>query len=152
MVRRVSRSEAARLLDVSISTIDRRIQRSEFSIEKEEYGPTRERIWVLLDDDALASSSEDSPMTAGATAWDSPDGTTADYVKQLEHQMQSLQQIADFRQEQLKQSEWRLGQVLDNLTTAQQTIERMSRALPAATKSASPSKKPWSWWPWRKNG
>ena len=150
MVRRVSRTEAARLLDVSISTIDRRIQRNELSIEKEGYGPTRERIWVLLDDDAGVSSDEYAQVTAGATALVSSGDTTADYVMQLEHQVQSLQQLADFRQEQLTQSEWRLGQVLDNLTTAQQTIERMSRALPAVAEAEVPARKNWSWWPWRR--
>ena len=150
MVRRVSRTEAARLLDVSISTIDRRIQRNELSIEKEGYGPTRERIWVLLDDDAGASSDEYAQVTAGATTSVGSGDTTADYVKQLEHQVQSLQQLAEFRQEQLTQSEWRLGQVLNNLTTAQQTIERMSRALPAVAETEVPARKNRSWWPWRR--
>ena len=43
--------------------------------------------------------------------------------------MQSLQEIADYRQKELRESELRFQQVLSNLTIAQQTIERMSRAL-----------------------
>ena len=55
----------------------------------------------------------------------------------LEHQVKSLQEVADYRQKELQESELRFQQILGNLTTAQQTIERMSRALPAATSSVS---------------
>ena len=149
MVTRVSRNEAARHLGISISTIDRQIQRGQLSIEKEAYG-TRERVWVLLDEDSAAPSAADSSVTPGATAESSNGDISAEYVRTLEHQVQALQELSDFRQEQLKQSEWRLGQVMDNLTTAQQTIERMSRALPAAGEVEVAVEKRRSWLPWRR--
>ena len=64
--------------------------------------------------------------------------------------MQSLQDLADYRQKELQESELRFQQVLSNLTTAQQTIERMSRALPAPEESGPESRRSRSWWPWRK--
>ena len=68
----------------------------------------------------------------------------------LEHQVKSLQEVADYRQKSLQESELRFQQVLGNLTTAQQTIERMSRALPAPEESAPEPRRSRSWWPWRK--
>ena len=149
MVTRVSRTEAARHLGVSISTIDRQIQRGQLSIEKESYG-IRERVWVLLDENSVADSTANSPVTAGAAAGGSPGDTAADYVRTLEYQMQSLQELADYRQKELKESELRFQQVLSNLTIAQQTIERMSRALPAPEESLPGARRSRSWWPWRK--
>ena len=150
MVARVSRTEAARHLGVSISTIDRRIQRGELSVEKEDYG-SRERVYVLLDEDSFAPSAADAPMAAGAAARGSLGDTTADYMMTLEHQVKSLQEVADYRQKELQESELRFQQVLGNLTTAQQTIERMSRALPAAPEESAPEpRRSRSWWPWRK--
>ena len=71
-------------------------------------------------------------------------------MRTLEHQVQSLQEIADYRQKELQESELRFQQVLGNLTTAQQTIERMSRALPAPEESTPGLRRSRSWWPWRK--
>lgn len=65
--------------------------------------------------------------------------------------MKSLQELADYRQKELQEAELRFQQVLSNLTTAQQTIERMSRALPAPEDSGPESRHSWSWWPWRRN-
>ena len=151
MVTRVSRTEAARHLGVSISTIDRRIQRGELSVEKEGYG-SRERVYVLLDEDSSALSPAAAPMAAGATARGGLGDTTGAYVMTLEHQVQSLKELADYRQKELQESELRFQQVLGNLTTAQQTIERMSRALPAPEESAPGARRSRSWWPWRKRG
>ena len=149
MVTRVSRTEASRHFGVSISTIDRQIQRGQLSIEKEPYG-IRERVWVLLDENSVADSTANSPVTAGAATRGSPGDTTADYVMTLEHQMQSLQELADYRQRELRESELRFQQVLSNLTIAQQTIERMSRALPAPEESGPEPRRSRNWWPWRR--
>ena len=149
MVTRVSRTEAARHFGVSISTIDRQIQRGQLSIEKEPYG-IRERIWVLLDENSVADSTANAPAVTGAFAGGRPGDTTADYVMTLEHQMQSLQEIADYRQKELRESELRFQQVLSNLTIAQQTIERMSRALPAPEESGPEPRRSRRWWPWRR--
>ena len=118
-------------------------------MEKEDYG-SRERVYVLLDEDSSAPSAADAPMAAGAAARGSLGDTAADYVMTLEHQVQSLQELADYRQKSLQESDLRFQQVLGNLTTAQQTIERMSRALPAPEESAPGLQRSWSWWPWRK--
>ena len=149
MVTRVSRTEASRHFGVSISTIDRQIQRGQLSIEKEPYG-IRERVWVLLDENSVADSTATSQVTAGTATRGSPGDTTADYVMTLEHQMQSLQELADYRQKELREAELRFQQVLGNLTIAQQTIERMSRALPAPEETPPPPRRTRNWWPWRR--
>ena len=48
MTQRVSKLDAARLLEVSPTTIDRRIQRGELQVEMEPRG-TRFRTWVILE-------------------------------------------------------------------------------------------------------
>ena len=116
-------------------------------MEKEGYG-SRERVYVLLDEDSAA----DAPMAAGATARGGLGDTTGAYVMTLEHQVKSLQEIADYRQKELQESELRFQQVLGNLTTAQQTIERMSRALPAPEESPREPRRSRNWWPWGRRG
>ena len=64
--------------------------------------------------------------------------------------MKALQELADYRQKELQESELRFQQVLSNLTTAQQTIERMSRALPGPQESGRESRRLRNWWPWRR--
>lgn len=66
-------------MGVSISTIERRIERGQLAIEKEPYG-IRERVWVLLDEDSAALSAEYAPVTADAPASGSSGNTTAEYV------------------------------------------------------------------------
>ena len=48
-----------------------------------------------------------------------------------------LHELADFRHGDLTQSEWRLGQVTDNVTTTQQTIRRISRLLSSCSGGCS---------------
>ena len=140
MVTRVSRTEAARHFGVSISTIDRQIQRGQLSIEKEPYG-IRERIWVLLDENSVADSTANAPVTAGEFAGGRPGDTTADYVMTLEHQMQSLQEIADYRQKELRESELRFQQVLSNLThrSADHREDVQSPAGPRGIRARAPA-------------
>ena len=58
--------------------------------------------------------------------------------------------ISLYRQRELRESELRFQQVLSNLTIAQQTIERMSRALPAPEESGPEPRRSRNWWPWRR--
>ena len=51
MVQRVSKLDASRILEVSPSTIDRRIDRGELQIEHETRGNSY-KVWVLLEDPA----------------------------------------------------------------------------------------------------
>ena len=62
MIRRVSKDDARRLLGVSDSTIDRRIQRGELSTERD-----GRRVWVVLDDEVLGASADASPETTPET-------------------------------------------------------------------------------------
>ena len=56
MVQRVSKDEARRILGVTDSTIDRRIQRGEIQTEREGH-----RVWVLLDDELVEPSRGPQP-------------------------------------------------------------------------------------------
>ena len=58
--------------------------------------------------------------------------------------------IADYRRKELQEAELRFQQILGNLTAAQQTIERMSRDLPATEEAVGVAEKRRSWWPWRR--
>ena len=49
MVQRVSKLDASRILEVSPSTIDRRIERGELEVEHEVRGNSY-KVWVLLAD------------------------------------------------------------------------------------------------------
>ena len=50
MTQRVTKLEAAAILDVSASTIDRMIKRGELGTETEPHG-SRHKVWVLMDHD-----------------------------------------------------------------------------------------------------
>ena len=60
MSTRVTRLEASRLLKISPSTVDRRIERGELVIEKEPHG-SRNRTWVVLEDAIPEDPGESSP-------------------------------------------------------------------------------------------
>ena len=60
MSTRVTRLEASRLLKISPSTVDRRIERGELVIEKEPHG-SRNRTWVVLEDAIPEDPGELSP-------------------------------------------------------------------------------------------
>ena len=65
--------------------------------------------------------------------------------------------MVSYYQQQLKDSEWRYQQLLENLTSSQRTVEAFARALPepqAATPQGAPEetgqgKQVRRWWPFR---
>ena len=71
MVRRVSKDDARRILGVSDSTIDRRIQRGGLSTERD-----GRRVWVVLDDELLGASADASPETTPETRLRRHEGST----------------------------------------------------------------------------
>ena len=98
---------AAARLDVSLSTIDRMILRGDLSIEKEPHG-SRHKVWVLLDDDA----SDKSPV-GGTEGSSDLSGEISDTVELriLRERVRSLEELAAYHREQLKESELRFQQL-----------------------------------------
>ena len=64
MTRKVSKLDASRVLEVSPSTIDRRIERGELQIEHEPRGNSY-KVWVLLDDEVNDVLPAEVPGIAG---------------------------------------------------------------------------------------
>ena len=146
-VRRVSKMEAMNILDVSLSTVERMIRRGDLQVEREELGG-KPRVWIILKEpDAEPSSDksvdmpiEHSPdMVLGSLTM-----SERDELITLRVQVTGLQDLSDFRAEQLKESELRFHQLI-------QQLELLTRALPAPPSDRRPTAESrWSWWPWRR--
>ena len=156
MGQKQSKLEAAARLDVSASTIDRMIQRGELKTVREPHG-NRHRVWILLDADASTNpsvhSSDISPDASNDLQVDgTPDGSDNSSeveVAVLRERLRSLEQLADYHRELLKDSEWRYQQAMDQLGTSQRTVETLTKALPNAdpVSEVAPRR---TWWPFGK--
>ena len=160
MAQKLTKMEAAARLGVSQSTIDRMIQRGELQIEREPHG-SRHRIWVLVngeDADASADMSGDASDNSPADSHDAsvdemPD--VADMPEAIElavlrERLKNFEELADYHREQLKDSEWRYQQAMQQLVTSQRTMETLTKALPAADSGRQYSPRR-SWWPFGRN-
>ena len=136
MKQRVTKDEACQRLGKSLATLDRMIKRDEVEIELEPQG-SRHRVWVLLEDEDV---SIDIPGDVSPQVSDSSELIT------LRERVRGLEELVSYYQQQLKDAEWRYGQLQANLTTAQATLAAITtRALPdPATRSTR------NWWPWRR--
>ena len=143
MLQRLTKLAAAARLDVSLSTIDRMILRGDLSIEKEPHG-SRHKVWVLLDDNAL-----DKSPVGGTEGSSDLSGEISDTVELriLRERVRSLEELAAYHREQLKESELRFQQLLQQLDTSQRTLESFTRALPAPGADNTGRR---SWWPWKR--
>ena len=139
MTQRVSKLDASRLLGISPTTIDRRIQRGELQVEMEQRG-TRFRTWVILGDDVSSGRSPDPPD-------ERPPEQSAVEVRVLEERVHSLEQLADYHQQQLKDADWRYQELVQSLQSSQRTVEALTRALPAPAPDESTPKARRRWWP-----
>ena len=146
-VRRVSKMEAVNFLGVSLSTIERMIKRGDLQIEKEDLGG-RHRIWILLEEEGGEESAGESPEQSVGYSSEMPDDELTPSEKEelvaLRVQVKGLQDLSDFRAEQLKESELRFQQII-------QQMELLTRALPAPPPEQRPTAEDrWGWWPWRR--
>jgi hypothetical protein len=135
---RVTKDEACQRLGKSLATLDRMIKRDEVEIELEPQG-SRHRVWVILEDEDVSS---DIPSDV------SPKMSDASELITLRERVRGLEELVSYYQQQLRDAEWRYGQLQANLTTAQNTLAAVTtRALPdPSTRSKR------IWWPWRRNG
>jgi hypothetical protein len=158
MVQRVSKLDASRILEVSPSTIDRRIERGELQVEHEARGNSY-KVWVLLDDaaddlagDGASAEAIDRALTpAGDLAENcvAPLGDSALLVEltTLRERAKNFEELSEFYKTQLDGANYRYHEVLQNLTTAQQTVDRLTKALNPGSDAAVPTKSRWYWWP-----
>ena len=158
MAHRLTKMEAATRLDVSASTIDRMIRKGELQTEREPHG-SRHRIWVVMDDDGTDNSVNSSPETSGLPYDHSPDTSnngrldTSELSGEVElavlrERVNSLEELANYHRDLLKDSEWRYQQAMEQLGASHRTVESLTKALPAAQDSDTSHRR--SWWPFRK--
>ena len=148
MTQRVTKLEAAAILDVSASTIDRMIKRGELETETEPHG-SRHKVWVLMDHYERSDQTSDGSHDRS----DEPD------VAVLMQQVQGLEELVVYQREQLKDADWRYQQLMEQLSASQKNVEALTRALPAPV--VAPETEPsaqglelergrsW-WWPFRR--
>lgn len=159
MVQRLSKLEAARVLQVHHSTIDRMIQRGELDVEREGDG-RRAKVWVLLDGppgDVLEGSSIDLPSTQAASSNGSSTaavGQPGDVAREVEvstlrERVKNLEGLVEYQRQQLTDADWRYQQLLEQLASSQRISENLSRPLPAA-EPIDDSVQHRRWWPFRK--
>ena len=144
MTQRVSKLEAAAILDVSASTIDRMIKRGELETETEPHG-SRHKVWVMMDHNVPA----DQPGEG------SPERLNEPSVVVLMQQVKGLEELVTYQREQLKDADWRYQQLMEQLSASQKNVEALTRALPApppdteTPKSRDEVKRSW-WRPFRR--
>ena len=139
MVTRVTRLEASRLLKISPSTVDRRIERGELNVEKEVHG-SRNRIWVVLEDADLEVPSE----VPGKVSPENLPESHLEEVIILRERVKSLESLDEYHRGQLVQKDLLVQELVG-------TVNRLATALPEGKRPAE-SGRGWWRWPWRRNG
>ena len=144
MVRRVSKDDARRILGVSDSTIDRRIQRGELSTERD-----GRRVWVVLDDEVLEASADASPETTSEAAR-RVNGASADaaevlQVRLLEERVRSQDELITMYKTQNSDWEQRYYGLREELAAAHRIAENLSKILPAGVPTQG-SRRRWMFW------
>ena len=163
---RVTRQDAAARLQISESTLDRMIRRGELAVEKELHG-TRHRVWVLLEkepDQSAVVAADNNPeegehslgVSSDKSEHSSRNGaySNRDDLAALQVEVQRWKDLAEYRAELLKDSEWRYHELLQQLTKSQENTEKLAstldRALPAGT-GKPPTARRRVWWPFHRS-
>ena len=124
MVTRVTRLEASRLLKISPSTVDRRIERGELTVEKEVHG-SRNRIWVVLEDADLEVPSE----VPGKVSPENLPESHLEEVIILRERVKSLESLDEYHRGQLVQKDLLVQELMG-------TVNRLATALPEGKRPA----------------
>ena len=169
-MQRVTRQDAATHLHVSEATIDRMVKRGDLHTEQEPQG-NRYRVWVLLDEDIVTRPADNGvytgdqtvDMTAGTPAERAETNeetgangvyTNGDALAILRNENDRLRELANYRDQLLKDSEWRYHELLQQLNLSQESNLALIRSLPTAiTETAPPHPAPGrrrGWWPFGK--
>ena len=151
MKTRVTRLEASRLLKISPSTVDRRIERGDLTVEKEVHG-SRNRIWVVLEDETHEVPGESSPEQSPGFSAESPRENLAEKspeshleeVITLRERVKSLEYLEKYHRDQLIQKDLLVQELLG-------TVNRLAVALPEGKRPDEDVRGRWRW-PWRRSG
>ena len=143
MVRRVSKDDARRILEVSDSTVDRRIHNGELQTERE-----GRRVWVLLDDEVVEASgealAETTPEVARSVNGASAEASEMLQVKLLEERVRAQDELIAMYKTQNTDWEHRYYGLQEELSAAHRIAENLSRTLPAGVKRQEPRR--WTFW------
>ena len=160
MVQRLSKVDAAQVLQVHHSTVDRMIQRGELQVEREGHGRGA-KVWVLLDgisEDAPgdvpigpptgSSHSRNGQSTGPSPAPSAPPSDVSAEVElaALRERVKGLEELAEYNRQQLVDADWRYQQLLEQLTSSQRISEGLTRSLPAAAPADVPAQRKRRWW------
>ena len=144
MVQRVSKDDARRILGVSDSTIDRRIQRGELSTERD-----GRRVWVVLDDEVLGASADASPETTPEAARRvnraSADAAEMLQVRLLEERVRAQDELIAMYKTQNSDWEQRYYGLREELAAAHRIAENLSKILPAGVPTQG-GRRRWMFW------
>ena len=72
-------------------------------------------------------------------------------VKELQGQVKSQRELADYRGELLKEGELRFHALLQELSSSHRTLEALTRALPEPPQPAQEVPRKRWWWPFRRD-
>ena len=138
---RVTRNEAAARLQVSKSTLDRMIKRSELTTETEQHGQ-RHTVWVLMDDETedIAEVSTDNINGHSPEFSEHIEDNIKAENLALQSEVNGLRELVDLYRERLTDSDWRYQELMEQFKT-------MPKALPMAPEEHPRPKR--RWWPFR---
>ena len=68
----------------------------------------------------------------------------------LRERVKNLEELADYHRDQLKDSEWRYQQAMEQLGASQRTVDAFTKALPAADTGTPTQRR--RWWPFGRRG
>ena len=161
-VTRLTRHEAAARLEVSEATVDRMIKRGSLETEKEAHG-SRYKVWVLMEPDEAGVDTGDKAGRHNAErlvetslyTGDKAERTVEGHVYTngyedgaLKTERDGLTSLVGYLQNQLKDSEWRYHELMEQLKVSQENVAILTKALPSAD-SGTPSQRR-RWWPFRR--
>ena len=160
MVQRLSKVDAAKVLQIHHSTIDRMIQRGELQVEREGHG-RRAKVWVLLDsvpEGVPIGSPAGSPYSPGgqpvssspASSGPPGDVSAGAELAALRERVKGLEQLVEYDRQQLVDADWRYQQLLEQLSSSQRISENLTRSLPAGELTDEPAQRR-RWWPFGKS-
>ena len=113
------------------------------------------KVWVLLEgaEETPADSSDENdiytvPASAENSVQTSEDEvyTGADELTALKTENKGLRELADYHREQLRDSEWRYRELMEQLKLSQTNVATLTRALPAAEEEENRAHALRSWW------
>ena len=164
MVQRLSKVDAAKVLQIHHSTIDRMIQRGELQVEREGHG-RRAKVWVLLDGvpesvpesvpEGVPTGSPYSPdgqpiSSSPASSGPPGDVSAGAELAALRERVKGLEQLVEYNRQQLVDADWRYQQLLEQLSSSQRISENLTRSLPAGELTDEPAQRR-RWWPFGKS-